>query len=555
MKYRYKKYQQVDIPNQLREAYPELGTASLQVLVNRGYTTAPQVEELLFPEMGLLYRQNMKDIERAVSHLRRAIEQKEGIVVYRDYDCDGCCGGAVAVLGLRGLGATVHHYANERTVDGYGMCVNGVEKLLAQFPDTKLILTVDNGITAHDGIAYAKERGLCVVVTDHHVPSAELPVADAIVDPKRADDDYPFKGLCGAGVVFKVLLALYQSMGVPLDGLMGLLDLVAVATVADVVPILEENRLLVKLGIPLIAEGERPFFRALNSQLGLTEVRAMDTLGFQMGPIINACSRMGLSTDLVVESMISSDLSAVSSVCAQLIKNNVERKTLTLETYERIKEKLVDPNAKAAIFVKDDEIPDGIIGIVAGRLQSDFHRVSLVFTTHSSGVLKCSARGVDGMDLKAALDQLNPDFFLGYGGHPKAAGLTLKADQYEPFCEAFLALTERTLKPEHYTEIREIDLVVDETECTIDLVEELKQLEPFGEGFRPIRCGLNAKVNGVYYMGSEKQHVNFIAGPLSIIHWNRAAWAKGLPSYPEKFVGKLNINSFRGVDSVQFISE
>lgn len=530
--------------------------AMLQIFANRGFVRADEVEDFLFCEDSVLLRQGLADTDRAVDELKRAIEHGDKIVIYRDYDCDGCCAGAVAMLCLAHLGATVTHYANERTVDGYGLCVNGIDQILALHPDVRMILTVDNGIVAYEGIEHAKNLGLRVVVTDHHATGETLPPADAVVNPKRSDEQYPFRDLCGAGVIFKVMLALFSDMGRPADFVLSTLDIVAVATVGDVVPMFGENRVIVRRGIDQISSGSRPFFHVLLEQFKVREVRSVGTLGFLFAPILNAASRMGLSTDLGVEGLMSTELSHAKSLCDQLVSANNERKKITESSYRTAKKAVASTPLPSAIVLCEPTLSDGIIGIIAGKLKQEFHRISVVFTQHDPQTLKGSARGVDGFHLKEGLDRLNPDYFISYGGHAKAAGITLKAEYFEDFCTDFLALVEKSLDDSDYVAQRVIDLVLTEGDCSVEFLQSLQQLEPFGEGFPPVRYGLTAETKSVNFMGANGQHVKYQAENISVIQWNNAENARKLEGrLPRKFVGTLQLNEFRGEKSVQFICE
>jgi len=269
-----------------------LNPVCLDILSRRGFSTSDKIRDILVPSFKeAIQPLNCQDIQPAILTLAKAIQDKQPIVVYRDYDVDGITAGAVAVECLSHLGADVHHYVNRRETDGFGVCKNGIDNILKLWPDTQIILTVDNGINGTDAVKYANARGLTVVITDHHEPGDELPPAAAVVDLKRKDETYPFRDLCGCGVIFRVMLDLYRHLKQDTKPVLAAVDLVTLATVADVVPLLGENRALVKHGIPLIEAGKRPFFRAMLDLLGVREVNAHYTLGFQIAPVLNSLSR------------------------------------------------------------------------------------------------------------------------------------------------------------------------------------------------------------------------------------------------------------------------
>lgn len=494
----------------------------------------------------------------AVSILKRAILNHERIIIYRDYDCDGISAGAIAMDCLSGLGAIVDHYANIRGIDGYGMCPAGIDNILAKWPDTKVILTVDNGITAQAGIQHAKETGLTVIVTDHHEPGDKLPAADAVIDPKQAGEIYPYPHLCGAGVVFKLMLALYAGMGKHIAPVMDELDIVALATVADVVPLTGENRDLVKLGLQLINEGRRPFFSAMLDKLGEANLNAHFGVAFLLAPMVNSVSRLDADTGFVVDMMISRDLPRVREQVDTLYEMNSRRKDITAREMSIVESVLPAQASEkdTAIIVREDSLTEGVIGILAGRLKQTYNRPCIVFTMNDRGLLKGSARGSDGFELKKALDQLPDGLLLAFGGHSKAAGITLMPEKFPDFKRAFTALTDSALAGSSFVEVLELDAVLDEADCTQEFVEELQRLEPFGEGFPAPIFGLRANPVSISFMGENQKHAKYVTdGHLAIIQWNQGEEARKRAAFPKKFVGSLSLNFWRNTVSVQFICD
>lgn len=294
----------------------------LSVIYKRGYRTVPEIKDFLTPDKKQVMRSfEMLGTDKAVRLLSRAIKHLDHIVVYRDYDCDGISAGAISMECLTALGANVDHYANRRGIDGYGMCPAGVDNILAKWPDTKLILTVDNGISAHEGIRRAKDAGLTVIVTDHHEAGDSLPPADVVIDPKQPGEIYPFHHLCGAGVVFKLMLALYAHMGKHISPVMDTLDIVALATVADVVPLTGEDRALVKTGLEQINEAKRPFFAAMLAKSELKNLNAHYGVSFMLAPMVNSVSRLDADTDMVVDMLLSDDPVWLSTEVTQKLQD------------------------------------------------------------------------------------------------------------------------------------------------------------------------------------------------------------------------------------------
>lgn len=558
MKY---KYQPVAVPDHLLND-PELKHLApmvLGILAKRGFLTRESIiNHLETPLSTVLNSPPMKDLDIGVQRIAQAVRNQEGIVIYRDYDCDGCTAGAIAVECLTHLGATVSHFSNDRVRDGYGMCNRGIDEIKTNLPETKLLVTVDNGIAALSQIDYAVSQGFDVVVTDHHTPGEQLPNALAVIDPKRKDEIAEFRDLCGAGVIFKVMIALFRELGEDITPVLDTLDLVAVATVADVVPMLGENRVLVREGIAKLLQRKRPFFDELLTQKKLETVTAHGTIGFQISPLINAVSRMELNTNLVVDAMLSHDRQVLKSTIATLIQNNEDRKEKTAVAVEVIDKDLlhnnINPETVPCILVGTD-VSSGLVGIVAGRLCEKYQKVVGVF--HKDGAhLKGSMRGVDGFDIKSALDKVTKGVLVAYGGHSKAAGLTVTAEKYPIFVEEFTKIVEESFPNGPVETPRNIDWVMaSDSECTVQLVRDLTALEPLGEEFPAPLFGINGTITNTSYM-SDGVHVKHISdNGVTYLHFGYGEEAMRKGTTPKKFVGVPEINAFRGKVSVQFNCE
>lgn len=558
MKYTYTKAPVAD--NMVNDSLVKsMNPILVQALIKRGINTPEKVRQTLFSTIqDVVEDTGIKDMDKALDILTAAIENGDEIVVYRDYDCDGITAGAICLESLAYLGAKASQYANDRNVDGYGLCVNGIRNIIESRPNTKIILTVDNGIMAHEGIAFAREQGLTIIVTDHHEQGSTLPPAHAIIDPKRHDDNYHFSELCGAGVAFKVMVALCKRMNKSLDPIMDTLDLVSLATVGDVVPLISENRVLVKEGLIRISSRKRPFFAALASIFQTNSITAQSSLGFKFVPSVNAVSRMGLDTNLVVEAMIEKNLDEAVKAAQWLVDTNEARKALTTETCALVeadveKELEANPNAPF-IIVADNRVTSGIAGIVAGRLKETFARPCAVLTEASPGVLKGSVRGVDGFNLKEALDNVPEGILAGYGGHAKAAGLTVMVENLEPLKESLMTQANNHFAGQAFQEFVELDYILEEEECSISLVETLSMLEPCGEGFSPPLFGLKAGATSFKTMGSEQQHVKYTtARGTTIIEWSGAEKAHNAKTLPSKFIGVPQINMWQNTATIQFL--
>ena len=541
---------------QLNEELKLVNPVCLDILYHRGFTTNAQIRDILFPSYQDAIRPlGCKDEEPAIRCLANAIRSGHEIVVYRDYDVAGISAGALAVETLTALGAKVRHYANEREVDGYGICKNGIDTILQRWPDTKVILTVDNGIVANEAITYAVDKGLTVVVTDHHEPGAELPAgAAAVIDLKRKDEVYPYHDLCGCGLIFRVMLDLYRYMKRDPSPVFQTVDLVAFATVADVVPLIGENRAFVKEGIQVIESGQRPFFKALATVFNVTEISAHYTLAFQFVPTINSLSRLGADTDQAVEAMLSNDYTFVEAKVKEFQEINKQRKDETKQQVELAMEMVDKDNTDSAIVICSSEFSAGIVGIIAGRLKEEFWKPVIVLSDAGDGTMHGSGRSIDGLDLKETLDKCS-SLLMGYGGHTKAAGLTVSATNFEAFKNKFIGLANEALAGEDLKPTVELATVLSEDSLTEQLVRDLSILEPYGEGFSEPVFGLKAQPDSVRFMGTENQHVKYICSKsqLAIIAWNTAEKVRGKTSLPCKFIGKPSLNVWKGNVSVQFI--
>lgn len=492
-----------------------------------------------------------KDGEKAGKIIKEAIACNNQIVVYTDYDSDGAAGGAVAVMMLKDLGAkNTVYYTNNRFTQGYGMCPSGVDEILEKYPEVKVILTVDNGIAAHAGVSHAKDKGLTVVVTDHHEPAETLPPADALVDPKRKDCSYPFKGICGATVVWKVLRELYPDVNKANE----YLDILAIATVGDVVPLVDENRIIVKEGIKLLEKENRYSLKRLKDLTGVTKIDATNTLGFLYVPIINAVGRLDGDINPVIDMYMSEDEGYLESVITKLIALNEERKEMTVTQTEIAEKQLENIEIPEVIVVFHPELHEGIVGLIAGRIKEKYHRPTLVLTETEDGGIKGSARSIEGFNMKENLDHCK-DLLGGYGGHPMAAGLSLPKENLEDLKERLISLGKKNLSREDLIKKYYYIDHFKEEEITQNLVEEFAQLEPFGASFpKPLIRLEGMKVHRTYTMGTDKRHLKLVGEKISVIGWGQAEnyQKRGNPLVVSA-LGVPEINIFRNNVNVQFM--
>jgi len=543
-----------NVRNQL--AVQSIPVSVQNILMGRGYKTKEEMKEFLLCNINaLLDTSLMKDANKGADIIISAIRNKEQVVIIGDYDCDGVCATAFGMITLKKIGANVNYYVNDRFVDGYGISCSVIDNVLNLHPDTKLIITCDNGISAVEAIDYAKKKGLKVVVTDHHEPGDVIPAADAIIDPKQRDDAYPFKELCGAGVLFKLMLLVYRKLNININKVYWHIDIVALATVADVVPLIGENRIIVQKGLILINQRPSPAFKILKQMAEIrTEVNSHFTLAFIYAPMINAIGRIiGKPSKAVDLFLINKKTELIE--CVMFLKEvNEKRKQMTESQTKKAEDMVGKQELKNVIVLYDESFHEGLIGLIAGRLKEKYNRPVIVFSKSDDNVLKGSARSIGGFHIKKQFDTIE-HLILKHGGHEKAAGLSIKKDRYNEFKKAIVQLGEISLTEEDLVKTYKVDYEISSNEVFIELCEELKILEPYGEG--------NPKPNIVlkdfklteppFYMGKEKQHIKFKGNLVSVILWNGAEAYKeqGEPT-DMTFLGFPEINTYKDVRSLQF---
>ena len=526
----------------------------IEFLYNRGVRDAKELEQIVDTTADReLSPYDLADIDKAVAEISRIIQEKKKIVIYGDYDCDGVCASVIAIQALRNLGADVDYYINSRFVEGYGITPLGVDNLLKKIPDAEVIITVDNGIVAFEGVAYAQEKGLEVLITDHHLAIEEVPEALAVVNPHRLDDESLFKDICGATVIYKVMLALYWELGEDIEFISNMIDLVGMATVGDVMPLRSENRFYVNEALRLIEQNSRKQFEVLKKVKNVGVLNE-EVFGFQFVPTINAEGRLNGKPALAMEFFLSEDENEMHSLAHELNVINDDRKDLT-KLQEELGESLMAQQGsdKKVIVISHPDFHSGIVGLVAGRLKEKYNRPVIVFT-EENGILKGSSRSIEAFHIKDALDKVS-DLILQHGGHALAAGLSIDESNLDAFSVAINELADQTLTAEDMVEKIMVDAVLDPADVTLELIHEIDSLRPFGQGFESPVFGLSAfDVDKVIYMGdgSHLKLVNFdTALELVMFKYADNYREMGEPT-KVKALGTPKINSFRGNISIQF---
>lgn len=562
-------------PRPLPAVLPDLG--DLPPLLTRLYAargvTLP--EELDKGLARLVPYHHLKGIEAAVELLARALEERRRILIVGDFDADGATASAVGVLALRRLGAAwVDYLVPNRFEYGYGLTPEIVAVALQREPE--VLLTVDNGISSLDGVAAAKAAGLQVVITDHHLPGAELPAADAIVNPNQPACAFPSKCIAGVGVIFYVMLALrsrlrengwFTRQGLAEPNLAELLDLVALGSVADVVPLDANNRILVHQGLMRIRAGRtRPGLKALLEVAGRQPGKvASSDLGFILGPRLNAAGRLD-DMSIGIELLLCEDPQLAQEYAQQLDDFNKDRKSIEQgmqrEALKQLKE-LPEDNLPFGLCLFDPEWHQGVIGILASRLKEKYHRPALAFADDGSGngMLKGSARSVPGLHIRDALDAVatrHPGLITKFGGHAMAAGLSLPQAHYETFAAAFDAEVRRHLQADDLSGRLQTDGCLAPTEFQLGLAQALRQAGPWGQQFpEPL-------FHGTFEILSQRllkeRHLKLTlrseqGGPeLDGIAFNidRDTWPDPNIRWAE-LAYRLDVNEFRGNESVQLL--
>lgn len=507
----------------------ELGLPELLVrlLNGRGYVTVAAIKEFLEPSSAQLHKPDtLPDIEPATRRICTAIERGERILVCGDYDVDGVTGTALLVSVLRRLGANAISYLPHRQTEGYGFSTRAVE--FARTAGVRLVITNDCGISDHDHIASCNESSIDVIVTDHHEPGPTLPPALAVVNPKRRDSAYPFAELAGVGVAFKLAWSLLAASNRTKKELVDLFDLVALGTIADVVPLNGENRIISRLGLSAIRHSPRPGIRALIEVAGLDPRRLSGRdVGYALGPRINAAGRVG-HADLAFQLLLTEDANEARRFAVELdalnnSRQKLEERTRTDAIAAIEAEGLTE---QRVLIVSGSNWHEGVIGIVASRLVEQFHRPCIVISV-ADGRGKGSGRSVTGFDLYDAL-RACAGLLLGFGGHRYAAGLTVSPAAI-PALRRELNRYAAACPAEVFTPSLQVDALANIDDIDEELAAAISRLEPFGpENPEPVFASLGIEVVGCPgCVGRDSRHLKFrVRGSsrvLEAVAWGRSS--------------------------------
>jgi single-stranded-DNA-specific exonuclease len=477
-----------------------MSTILAQLLIRRGISTESAAKRFFRPQLGdLINPFLMKDMDVAVDRLNDAMGRKERILVYGDYDVDGCTAVALVYKFLQQFYSNIEYYIPDRYNEGYGVSKQGID--YAYENGVKLIIILDCGIKGIEEIAYAKSLGIDFIICDHHVPDDVMPEAVAILNPKRTDDSFPFKHLCGCGVGFKFMQGWAKNNGIPFSQLIPLLDFCAVAIAADIVPVVDENRILAFHGLKQLNQNPSVGLKAIIDICGLNGRNiTMSDIIFKIGPRINASGRMENgkeSVDLLVEK----DFSSAIQMAKHINEYNEQRKDIDKQMTEEANQivgRLESQKHQSSIVLYDENWKKGVIGIVASRLTEIYFRPTVVITKFGEFATG-SARSVTGFDIYSAIKSCR-DLLINFGGHTYAAGLTMKWEDVKEFRKRFQEYVESHIEPEQIEATLDIDAVLDFKDITKKLHTDLKKFAPFGPGNpKPLFCTI-----GVYDYGTSK---------------------------------------------------
>lgn len=478
-----------------------------KLLIQKGVSTFEEAKLFFRPSLENLHNPFlMKDMQKAVDRIIQAIENKENILVYGDYDVDGTTSVAMMYSFLQQFTEHITYYIPDRYHEGYGVSTQGIQYAIDN--EIKLIISLDCGIKSEDKVAMAAENGIDFIICDHHLPGETLPNAIAILDPKQADCNYPFDELSGCGVGFKLIQALCKTLDLPNEKYEEYLDFVAVSTAADIVPLTDENRILTYFGLRKLEENPAIGLKVLMQQHNENQAFTVSDIVFKIAPKINAAGRIH-HAHLAVKLLISKNEDEAIELAKEIGILNSERKDLdsnvTQEALEQIIQNQEEKNKTTVVLGKNWH--KGVLGIVASRLTDTYYRPTIVFT-ESKGLLVASARSVKNFSIYDALEACSP-YLEQFGGHKYAAGLTMKMEHYEDFKNAFEQYVSQNITPSALVKSLEINTEIKLSEINDKFIRILKQFAPFGpKNMRPVFLATNVWDTGYgRTIGNEDNHL------------------------------------------------
>lgn len=474
-----------------------------KILVNRGITDDKEIDTFLNPTRNDFYDPYlMPDMDKAVERIIKAINNQEKVMIYGDYDVDGITSITVLKKFLEERGLKTGHYIPNRLEEGYGLNENAIRSIAEQ--KYTLMITVDCGISGIEEVELANQLGIETIITDHHEQSESLPNAYAIINAKRKDSQYPFRGLAGCGAVFKLIQAISLRLGLEEKEFLKYLDIVCVGTISDIVPLVDENRVIAKLGLKLVAQTRNIGLRELILQSGYKKIDS-NTISFGVAPRINACGRMGYQEE-ALDLFLTNNIEEARKITARLNSYNLERQTKEKDIFEQAIKELEKEDIEKlnTIVLSGDNWHHGVIGIVASKLTEKFYKPTILICFEDN-IGKGSGRSLPGFDLHEALVETSA-YLEKYGGHEMAVGLSLKKEKYNDFKLAFEEIA-KSKNIQQIIPVIKIDSIITAKDVNKKTIQDLEMLEPFGEKNKnPIFVYKNLKIDSIRAL-SEGKHL------------------------------------------------
>ena len=523
------------------------------IIANKGLKDNNEIEVFLHPRRGDFHNPFlMPDMDKAVARILKAIENKEKVAIYGDYDVDGITSSTVLHRFLEERGLHTDIYIPNRLNEGYGLNKKEIEAI-AETKHT-LIITVDCGITGYDEIEYAKTFGIDTVVTDHHEPPEKLPDAIAVVDCKRKDNKYPFNGLAGVGVAFKLTQALAIKLNLPEESYLKYLDIVCVGTISDIVPLVDENRTISKLGLRLVKQTRNIGLKVLLESIGYKKIDS-NTISFGIAPRINACGRMGHEKE-ALKLFLTNNIEEAKQITQKLNEYNLQRQEIEKRIFDEAQELMQNPEEQKlpCIVLRKENWHHGVIGIVSSKITDMYFKPSILMCIEEGNIAKGSGRSIPGFDIHEALENCKENI-KQFGGHSMAIGITIDNDKFDDFKKQIEEYAESKQISE-IVPVLNIDEKVQLKNINLSDIKDLELLEPFGEANKsPIFQINNLKIESIRTL-TQGKHLKLDVKEentrFSAIGFNLGNLANDYKIGDKvNIAGFLEINSFNGMDSIQ----
>lgn len=523
------------------------------IIANKGLKNNNEIEVFLHPRRGDFHDSFlMPDMDKAVARIIQAIDNKEKVAIYGDYDVDGITSSTVLHRFLEERGLHTDIYIPNRLNEGYGLNKKEIEAI-AETKHT-LIITVDCGITGYDEIEYAKTFGIDTVVTDHHEPPEKLPDAIAVVDCKRKDNKYPFNGLAGVGVAFKLTQALAIKLNLPEESYLKYLDIVCVGTISDIVPLVDENRTISKLGLRLVKQTRNIGLKVLLESIGYKKIDS-NTISFGIAPRINACGRMGHEKE-ALKLFLTNNIEEAKQITQKLNEYNLQRQEIEKRIFDEAQELMQNPEEQKlpCIVLRKENWHHGVIGIVSSKITDMYFKPSILMCIEEGNIAKGSGRSIPGFDIHEALENCKENI-KQFGGHSMAIGITIDNDKFDDFKKQIEEYAENKQISE-IVPVLNIDEKVQLKNINLSDIKDLELLEPFGEANKsPIFQINNLKIESIRTL-TQGKHLKLDVKEentrFSAIGFNLGNLANDYKIEDKvNIAGFLEINSFNGMDSIQ----